>query len=239
MASASNEVGRVLVVDDEPDLQGLLVHNLRDAGFIADAVGTGKDALLAAERSQPEVVVLDLMLPDMPGTEVSRRLRAHPDLRDVGILMLSARGDEYDRVLGFEVGADDYVVKPFSVREIVMRVRGLATRAHERRLARRAPDAERRLHWRGIVVDVVGHRVYVDGIEHDLRPLEFKLLTTFLEQPGKTLSRDELLEQVWAVTGAQTKRTVDVHVRRLRERIGPYGEGIETVLGFGYRLRPK
>jgi two-component system phosphate regulon response regulator PhoB len=236
MTAALNEVARVLIVDDELDLQGLLVHNLREAGFVAEAVGTGKDALLAASRSHPDVIVLDLMLPDMLGTEVSRRVRADPDLCDVGILMLSARGDEYDRVHGFEAGADDYVVKPFSVRELMMRVAALAPRAHERRIARGAAS-ERRLQWNGILMDLVGHRVYLDGVERPLRPLEFKLLSAFLEQPGRTLSREDLLEQVWEVTGAQSTRTVDVHIRRLRERLGENGSAIETVLGSGYRLR--
>src|SRR6202043_866198 len=128
---------------------------------------------------RPSVVVLDLMLPDLSGTEVCRQLRADPDLGDVAILMLTARGDEYDRVLGFEVGADDYVVKPFSVRELVMRVRGMARRFHERKAARSItqPQANRLLEWGGLELDTVQHRVFADGVELSLRPLEFKLIT--------------------------------------------------------------
>ena len=228
---------RVLIVDDEPDLQSLVLFNLREAGFEAEAVGTGKEGIAAANRLHPQVIILDLMLPDLPGTEVCRTLRADAAMGDVAILMLTARGDEYDRVLGFEVGADDYVVKPFSVRELVMRVKGLAKRAHERRLARSSSADERQLKWRGLVVDVVRHRVYVDGVELALRPLEFKLISLLLDHPGKVFSRADLLEEVWGVSADVSTRTVDVHVRRLRERLGSYGEAVETVHGFGYRLK--
>jgi two-component system phosphate regulon response regulator PhoB len=228
---------RLLLVDDEPDLQQLLVFNLEQAGFAVEAVTTGAAAIEAAARERPAVVILDLMLPDIPGTEVCRRLRADPKLDDVGVLMLTARGDEYDRVLGFEVGADDYVVKPFSVRELVLRVRALARRSYERFAARRASDAGTRLVWRGLAVDPVRHRVFSDDAELSLRPLEYKLLAVFLEHPGMVFSRAALLEEVWGVKPDTATRTVDTHVRRLRERLGPYGEAIETVQGFGYRLR--
>ena len=169
--------------------------------------------------------------------EVCRRLRADDATRDAAILMLTARGDEYDRVLGFEVGADDYVVKPFSVRELVMRVKGLASRAHERRLARVSRDDGKRLRWRGLEIDPSRHRVSVDDAELALRPLEYKLLAIFLEHPGRVLSRTELLSEVWGISPETNTRTVDTHIRRLRERLGAYSEAIETVHGFGYRLR--
>jgi two-component system phosphate regulon response regulator PhoB len=230
------------LVDNEPDLQRLLTFNLREAGFETEAVGTGAEGLAVAARFSPAVVVLDLMLPDRPGTEVCRQMRADPALADVAILMLTARGDEYDRVLGFEVGADDYVVKPFSVREVVMRVRGLAKRAHERRLARsnarpstEAP-AETIFKWRGLALDPARHRIYADGVELTLRPLEFKLISLLLEQPGVVFSRAQLLEEVWGITAEVNTRTVDTHVRRLRERLGDYGQAVETVHGFGYRF---
>ncbi len=234
---SSGAPASVLVVDDEEDLRGLLTFNLRQAGFHVDAVETGGDALAAAARTRPSVVVLDLMLPDISGTEVCRKLRADAELADAAILMLTARGDEYDRVLGFEVGADDYVVKPFSVRELVMRVRGLATRAQERRRARGAGDEGKRLAWRGLSIDPVRHRVTADGVELVLRPLEYKLLAVFVEHPGRVLSRTDLLQEVWGVSPDTNTRTVDTHVRRLRERLGAYSEAIETVHGFGYRLR--
>jgi two-component system phosphate regulon response regulator PhoB len=228
---------RLLLVDDEPDLQQLLVFNLGAAGFAVEAVATGTAGIEAALRERPAVVILDLMLPDIPGTEVCRRLRSEERLDDVGILMLTARGDEYDRVLGFEVGADDYVVKPYSVRELVLRVKALARRSIERNAARRASDAGTRLVWRGLSVDPVRHRVFTGEVELSLRPLEYKLIATFLEHPGVVFSRADLLEEVWGMKPDTHTRTVDTHIRRLRERLGSYGEAIETVQGFGYRLR--
>jgi two-component system phosphate regulon response regulator PhoB len=228
---------RVLLVDDEPDLQQLLLFNLAEAGFAAEAVATGVAGIEAAMRARPAVVILDLMLPDLPGTEVCRRLRNELGMDDIGILMLTARSDEYDRVLGFEVGADDYVVKPFSVRELVLRVKALARRSSERHAARSAADEGRRLSWRGLSIDPVRHRVYSDGNELAMRPLEYKLLALLLEHPGVVFPRAQLLEEVWGIRGDVSTRTVDTHVRRLREKLGPYGEAIETVYGFGYRLR--
>jgi two-component system, OmpR family, phosphate regulon response regulator PhoB len=228
---------QILVVDDEEDIRRLLTFNLSDAGFRVEAAENGNEALAAAARLRPQVVVLDLMLPDLSGMEVCRRLRADPELADAAILMLTARGDERDRVLGFEVGADDYVVRPFSVREVVMRVRGLATRAKERRLARDARDEGTRLRWRGLEIDPARHRVVADGVEITLRPLEYKLLAIFLEHPRRVFSRTELLQEVWGITPDPSTRTVDTHVRRLRERLGKNSDAIETVHGFGYRLR--
>jgi two-component system phosphate regulon response regulator PhoB len=227
----------VLVVDDEEDLRNLLAFNLKEAGFRVDVCGTGEDGLTMLEQTQPSVVVLDLMLPGISGTEVCRRLRATPIIANTGVLMLTARGDEYDRVLGFEVGADDYVVKPFSVRELVFRVKALATRADERKIARSARDTGTRHRWEGLEIDPTRHIVTMDGEELSLRPLEYKLLATFLTHPGKVYSRSDLLTEVWGISQDTNTRTVDTHVRRLRERLGRYSEAIETVHGFGYRLR--
>lgn len=236
-AVAAEPSERVLVVDDEPDLQRLVVFNLREAGFDVEGVATGAEALASMARAKPSVVVLDLMLPDFTGTEVCRRVRADPSLADVGIVIVSARGDEYDKVLGFEVGADDYVVKPFSVRELVLRVRGLARRPIPRAASSTPALVEEPLRWAGIVLDATRHRVSIDGLDVSLRPLEFKLLQVFMRQPGRLLSRAQLLEEVWGVTGDASTRTVDTHVRRLRERMLAYSDGIETVPGFGYKLR--
>jgi two-component system phosphate regulon response regulator PhoB len=228
---------RILLVDDEPDLQRLVVFNLQEAGFEVEAVSQGAAGIAAALKTRPAVVILDLMLPDQPGTEVCRRLRSESSTADVPILMLTARGDEYDRVLGFEVGADDYVVKPFSVRELVLRVRALARRSKEQKDARTSADTGQRLRWRGLEVDLVRHRVYIDGSELALRPLEFKLIAVLLENPERVFSRAQLLEEVWGTTGDIHTRTVDTHVRRLRERLGSYGDAVETVHSVGYRLR--
>ncbi len=233
------EPATILVVDDEPDLCRLLQFNLGEAGFVPQVAESGTEGLAAAEKHRPSVVVLDLMLPDLPGTEVCRRLRAHPDLHDVGILMLTARSDDYDRIVGFELGCDDYVVKPFNVREVMLRVRALARRVSDRRAAAAANagiSSGRVVSWRGLKVDIDRHDVTADGEELHLRPVEFRLLTALLENPGTVLSRERLLEEVWGADEVST-RTVDTHVKRLRQRLGAYGECIETVVGFGYRVR--
>ena len=226
------------MVDDEPDLARLLVFNLEEMGFATEAVTTGSQGLDAAARLRPEVIVLDLMLPDLPGTEVCRRLRADAALADTAILMLTARSDDSDRVLGFEVGADDYVTKPYNVREVCLRVRALARRVAELRRARTpaAEDPGEVHRWRGLEVDVRHHRVRIDGVDVTLRPLEFRLLALLLAAPGRLFSRDDILAEVWGADAEVSPRTIDVHVRRLRERLGAYGEAIETVHGFGYRL---
>ena len=228
---------RVLIVDDEPDLRNLLTFNLESAGFAVSAVGNGKDGLSATQETKPDVVILDIMLPDIAGTDVCRQLRASASSDDVAVLMLTARGDEGDRLLGFEVGADDYVVKPFSVREVVMRVKALARRGRERNAAKAAKDDGARMRWRGLEIDRARQRVTADGAEISLRPLEFKLLSMFADHPGRLFSRADLLSEVWGISASTNTRTVDVHVRRLRSRLDTYGDMIETIHGVGYRLR--
>jgi two-component system phosphate regulon response regulator PhoB len=230
---------RVLVIDDEPDLCELLLFNLREAGLSPESASTAAHGLALSATFEPAVIVLDVMLPDLDGTEVCRRIRAGSVNADVAILMLTARGDEDSRVLGLEVGADDYVVKPFSVREVVLRVRALSRRAGERLAARGSADAGRRLTWGDLSIDPVRHHVYGSGAEIGLRPLEYKLISLLLEHPGRVFSRAELLHEVWGITADITTRTVDTHVRRLREKLGAQGDVIETVHGFGYRLRER
>jgi two-component system phosphate regulon response regulator PhoB len=236
-AAQQEPIERVLVVDDEVDLQRLVVFNLRSAGFAVEGVSTGAEALAAIGRVKPSVMVLDLMLPDITGTEICRRIRADAQLCDIGIVMCTSRGDEYDRLLGFEVGCDDYVVKPFSVRELVMRVRAIVRRPGSRPSTGIAAPDDDTLRWRGIELDPVRHRSSIDGAMVVLRPLEFKLLHVFMQQPGRVLTRAALLEAVWNVTEEGSTRTVDTHVRRLRERMAPYADAIETVHGFGYKLK--
>jgi two-component system phosphate regulon response regulator PhoB len=218
-------------VDDERDLLSLLDFNLRAAGLETLLATSGEEALAQLRRRVPDVVVLDLMLPDVSGTEVCRQIKADPRTRDVPVLMLTARSEEVDRVVGFEVGADDYVTKPFSVRELVLRVRALLRRAGAPRPPERLPDAVG-----PIRVDVDGHRVFVDGAEVVLTPLEFKLLTTFMTRLGRVQSRDQLLEDVWEMSSEIETRTVDTHVKRLREKLGTGRDLLETVRGVGYRL---
>ena len=220
----------VLLVDDERDLLSVLDFNLRAAGFETSLATTGEQALSHLRRHVPDLVVLDLMLPDLPGTEVCRRIKADPRTKHVPVVMLTAKGDEVDRVVGFEVGADDYVTKPFSVRELVLRVRAVLRRA-----VPRAPERVRDAVG-PIRVDVDAHRAFVDGAEVPLTPLEFKLLTTFMSRLGRVQSREQLLEDVWEMSSEIETRTVDTHVKRLREKLGSGRDLLETVRGIGYRL---
>ncbi len=235
LSVADSSTARVLVVDDEPDLLNLVAHGARSDGFVVDAVTNGHDAIALARRTQPAVVVLDFMLPDMLGTAVCAALRHDPAVFDVSVLMLTARGGEADRIEGLEAGADDYVVKPFSLRELVLRIRALARRTRDARLLRRETGRVQVLRWRGLEVDTVGRRVSCEGEPLAVRPLELALLVALLARPGVARSRAELLAEVWGIEGDTDTRTVDTHVRRLRERLGPFGEAIETVQRFGYR----
>jgi DNA-binding response OmpR family regulator len=227
----------VLVVDDERDVGRLLTYSLTQAGFEPRCVTTGGEALLAAARQPPAVIVLDVGLPDLSGLEVCRRLRADPQLAEVGVVMLTALGSRDDRIEGLEAGADDYVVKPFDVQEVVLRVRALARRLRERADARVATVAAATLLRSGtLTLDPVTHQVCGDGEPLSLRPLEYKLLATLMAEPGRVFSRDDLLTLVWEIDGG-SERTVDVHVRRLRVNLGRWAEQVETVPGFGYRAK--
>jgi len=223
-------VTSVLLVDDERDLLSVVDFNLRAAGFETMLASTGEQALAQLRRRVPDLVVLDLMLPDIPGTEVCRRLKGDPRTRQVPVVMLTAKGEEVDRVVGFELGADDYVTKPFSVRELVLRVRAILRRAGEAG-GERPPDRLGPIH-----IDVDAHRAYVHDQEMDLTPLEFRLLATLMARAGRVQSRDQLLSDVWEMSSEIETRTVDTHVKRLREKLGPARDLLETVRGIGYRL---
>jgi two-component system, OmpR family, phosphate regulon response regulator PhoB len=229
---------RVVIIEDERDVARLVQFNLKGAGFEVYVAGTGADGLALVENYQPEVVVLDLMLPDQSGYEVCKTIRKQAQTADLGVLMLTAKGEAEDRILGLEVGADDYVVKPFAVREVVLRVTALSNRLAERRARPAQPPAVRQLVTLGpIELDLVTHDVSIDGAPVALRPLEYKLLSLLLSEPGRVFSREELLDQVWDMRGDVHTRTVDVHVRRLRMSLGTAADLVETVHGFGYRAR--
>jgi two-component system phosphate regulon response regulator PhoB len=224
----------ILVVDDERDLLATLEYNLQREGFDTRAAATGKEAIqLAGEDPRPDLAILDLMLPDISGTEVCRQLRTDERTRDLPIVMLTAKGEEIDRIVGFEVGADDYVVKPFSVRELILRVRAVLRR-RERNSEAAVPTSFGRLR-----VDEEAHRVWVDQQEVTLTALEFKLLTTLLSRRGRVQSRDRLLNDVWGIDADITTRTVDTHVKRLRTKLGAAADYVETLRGVGYRFRPE
>jgi len=224
--------GLVLVIEDEVDLATTLEYNLKSEGYHPRIAHTGKQGLDAAIQDPiPDVIVLDLMLPDLPGTEVCRRLRENDRTRDIPILMCTAKGSEIDRVVGFEVGADDYIVKPFSVRELMLRIRAIMRRAHR-------TDAEPEIVRFGrLKVDREAHRAWVDDKELGLTALEFRLLYQFLSRKGRVQTRDALLSDVWGIDADVTTRTVDTHVKRLREKLGDAGDYIETLRGVGYRFR--
>jgi two-component system phosphate regulon response regulator PhoB len=220
----------VLIVDDERDLVRLVEFNLQQVGYETAAAYTGEEALQKVRHRVPDLVVLDLMLPDISGTEVCRQIKASPRTRQVPVLMLTARTDEVDRVVGFEVGADDFVTKPFSVRELVLRIRAILRRGA-------GPQADDVREEVGpIRVDPEAHRAYVEGEEVALTALEFKLLTTFMSRLGRVQTRETLLQDVWGMASDLQTRTVDTHVKRLREKLGAGRDLIETVRGIGYRM---
>ena len=224
----------VLIVDDEQDLRDLVDWNLRQAGYRTRQAAGGAAALAACNRERPDILILDLNLPDVSGLDVCRTLRAQPGTADLPVLMLTARGGEIDRVVGFESGADDYVTKPFSVRELVLRVDALRRRLG--RLKQPAPAASR-LRAGRVELDVEGFLAYVDGVEVPLTLLEFRLLKFLIEATGRVRTREALLDQVWGYSSEVETRTVDTHVKRLRDKLGPAGDAIETVRGVGYRFR--
>jgi two-component system, OmpR family, phosphate regulon response regulator PhoB len=223
-------VTSVLLVDDERDLLSLLDFNLRAAGFETLLATTGEQALAHLRRRVPDLVLLDVMLPDVSGTELCRQVKSDPRTRHVPVVMLTAKGEEVDRVVGFEIGADDYVTKPFSVRELILRLKAVLRRGAGRALER-PPEAVG-----PIRVDLEAHRVFVDAAEIQLTPLEFKLLTTFMARLGRVQSREQLLEDVWEMSSEVETRTVYTHVKRLREKLGSGRDLLETVRGVGYRL---
>jgi two-component system phosphate regulon response regulator PhoB len=220
----------ILVVEDEQDLVDLLRFNLKAAGFEVAVANTAADALLAASERTLDLVLLDLMLPDLSGTEVCRKLKASARTRAVPVIMVTARGEEVDRVVGFELGADDFVTKPFSMRELLLRIKAVL---------RRGPGEEtavQRTEIGEVRIDLDSHRAYVAEKEVELTALEFKLLHNFMARAGRLQTRETLLRDVWGISSNLQTRTVDTHVKRLREKLGDGRELIETVRGAGYRM---
>jgi two-component system, OmpR family, phosphate regulon response regulator PhoB len=226
---------RILVVEDEPDLRELLTYNLTAAGFTVQTSENGAEGLEAVQRFSPDVVLLDLMLPDISGTEVCRRIRGDTSARQPAVMMLTAKGEEIDRVVGFEIGADDYVVKPFSVRELILRV-GAILRARRPPAAAAQVPQRRRYAVGPLELDVDGYHVFVNGQEVHVSTLEMRLLVYLVEHRGRVRSREDLLEDVWGYKPGVSTRTIDTHVKRLRDKLGEAGSLVETVRGTGYRL---
>ena len=220
----------ILIVDDEPDVVDLLVFNLQKAGFKTSTARDGQTALLKARNELPALIVLDLMLPGISGTDVCRQLKTDPKTASIAVIMLTAKAEEVDRIVGLELGADDYVTKPFSPRELALRVKTVLRRA-----AGQAEPNEILKHA-DLVVDIAKHTATYKGKLIELTATEFKLLALLLERRGRVQTRDALLTDVWGYEGDVDTRTVDTHVRRLREKLGKAADWIETIRGVGYRF---
>lgn len=225
---------RILLVEDEPDILGLLEYHFREQGYEAAQAEDGATALEQLRRQRPDLVILDLMLPDMHGLTLCKRIRSDPEMENIPVLMLTALGQEEDRITGFKTGADDYVVKPFSPRELLLRVESLLSRTY----GRSAEQAEDTVYeYKGMRVELGAYRVLVDGENAALTTTEFSLLKALLRARGRVLSREQLLERVWGYEFVGYDRTVDTHLHRMRHKLGPYSACIQTVRGVGYRFQ--
>jgi len=220
----------ILIVDDEPDVVDLLVFSLQKAGYKTLTARDGNAALQKARDELPTLVVLDLMLPERDGSDVCRQLKGDPKTKDIPVIMLTAKAEEVDRIVGLELGADDYITKPFSPRELALRVKSVLRRATGK------PESSEILKHNDLIVDLAKHEASIKGKRIDLTATEFKLLVMLLERRGRVQTRDALLTDVWGYEGDVDTRTVDTHVRRLREKLGKVADAIETIRGVGYRF---
>jgi two-component system, OmpR family, phosphate regulon response regulator PhoB len=223
---------RILLIEDEPDIAEVLQYNLEKEGYHVDVARRGDTGLEVVRKDNPDLILLDLMLPGIDGLEITRLLKRDPATAHLPIVMLTARGEEMDRIVGLELGADDYISKPFSPREVVLRVKAVLRRLqHEE-------AASDLLQVGGIELDVSGHQLRVRGREVPLTATEFRLLRLLMERGGRVQTRGQLLSDVWGYAEDIDSRTVDTHIRRVRRKLGPEADRIETVIGVGYRLRP-
>lgn len=222
---------RVLVVEDEPAQREVLAYNLEAEGFAVSRAGNGEEAMMLIDEDAPDIIVLDWMMPNLSGIEVCRRIKIRPETRGIPVIMLSARSEEVDRVRGLETGADDYVIKPYSVIELMARVRSQLRRV-------RPSTVGQRLEFEDITLDAESHKVTRGDAELKLGPTEFRLLSTFMEKPGRVWSREQLLDRVWGRDIYVDTRTVDVHIGRLRKVLTQHGGAnpLRTVRGAGYAL---
>lgn len=224
---------RVLVIEDEPDIADLLVYNLEREGYLVTSIDDGGEGLDAARRDVPDLVLLDLMLPGMDGLEVCRGLRAEPRTAAIPVIMVTAKGEESDVVLGLGIGADDYIAKPFSPRELIARVKAVLRRHR----SREADAASERIERDGLVVDAGRHEVTVDGERRDFTATEFRLLHFLAGHPGRVYTRDQIIARVIGDAAIIIDRNIDVHIRAIRKKLGRHRDLIETVRGVGYRFR--
>ena len=221
---------KLFIVEDEPDLRDTLKYNFENEGFKVKAFSSGESFLNILQKNKPNLVILDLMLPGLSGLDVCRELRSNDNYAGIGVVMLTAKSEEVDRIVGFELGADDYVTKPFSVRELILRVKVLLKKSTEN------SANEQILEYGPISMNLEAHDVSVNGQSIILTALEFKLLKHLLKRKGRVQTRDQLLGDVWGYSSEVTTRTVDTHIKRLREKLGKPGELIQTIRGVGYRF---
>lgn len=226
---------RICVVEDEPDIAEVLSYNLQKEGFEVAVQRRGDEALEAIRREAPDLVILDLMLPGIDGLEITRTLKRDAATEGIPIMMLTARGEEVDRIVGLELGADDYISKPFSPREVVLRAKAVLRRMRPGGDA--DDDGSPTLTVGAVELDEAAHRVMVDGEETTLTATEFRLLKVMMQRRGRVQTRGQLLTDVWGYADDVDSRTVDTHIRRLRRKLGDEAERIETIIGVGYRLR--
>ncbi len=221
----------ILVIEDDSAIAEVLTYNLEKEGYLVARASDGRDGLRQAQMTKPDLVVLDLMLPGMDGIEICRELRADKETRHVAILMLTAKSEESDQLVGFHLGADDYVTKPFSMKVLLQRIRVLVSR-------RQKPAGETQdiIHLHGIKLDRVAHQVFCDETSLPLTPTEYRLLETMMRQPGRAFTRNDLLNSAIGTDTIVLERTIDVHVRSLRQKLGEAAITIETVRGIGYRF---
>ncbi|MBI5187221.1 MAG: response regulator [Nitrospinae bacterium] len=225
---------KIIVVDDEPDILDIISTNLKNAGYETAAASGGAPALKLIEKEKPDLVLLDLMMPEPDGLEVCKILKANEKTAHIPIIMVTAREEEVDRLLGFELGADDYITKPFSVRELVLRVRAVLRRGGR---VEGKDSKSLFLQVGDVRMDKASHTVWVGDKKKEFTLLEFRLLDEFMSHPGRVFSRDQLLDKVWGYNAEIFSRTVDTHIQRLRTKLGKAGDMIETVRGVGYRLK--
>ncbi|MFQ5640115.1 MAG: response regulator [bacterium] len=222
---------KILIVEDEEDILDLVGYHLEEAGYKTIKAEAGDEALEIVEQTPPDLIVLDIMLPGMMGTELCKILKQQEETRHIPIVLLTAKGEEIDRVVGFELGAEDYVTKPFSPRELVLRIKAILQRMHA------SEESHDIIKINGITIDKPRHQILLEGKPVYLTATEFKLLLTLVERKGRVQTREILLEAVWGYDYPGFTRTVDTHIRRLRSKFGLWGDGIETVRGAGYRFR--
>lgn len=221
---------KILIIEDDEDILNLLSYQLQSHQFVVKQAQTAQEGIEIAWEERPDLIILDIMLPDMDGFEICKRLKRHDETGHIPIIMLTAKSEEIDRVLGFELGADDYVVKPFSPRELILRIKAI--------LRRKQSLLEDQKIWQreGMIFNIEAHNLTIDGITIPLTATEFNLLLTFIRNEGRVLTREILLDRVWGYNFEGYARTVDTHIRRLRKKLGFYGDWIQTVRGFGYKF---